>query len=107
MPQLSDAWEKFKDRGLAVLSVSFDLQRADVAAYRRDKWPMPWLHAYAPKGFDGPESAAFDVWGIPKPVLIGPDGTIVSEGNELRGEDLDRTLARVLSEPGAAAPAKK
>lgn len=101
MPNLQRAWETFENRGLAVLSVSFDLQRADVAAYRRDKWSMPWRHAFADGGFDSKESAAFDVWGIPKPVLIGPDGVIEAEGDELRGEKLGQVLARVLGEPAS------
>jgi thiol-disulfide isomerase/thioredoxin len=99
MPNLMQAWETFGDRGLAVLSVSFDLQRADVAAYRRDKWSMPWQHAFADGGFGSKESAAFDVSGIPKPVLVGPDGVIEAEGEELRGEKLSQVLARVLGEP--------
>lgn len=107
MPRLHEAWETFEDRGLEILSVSFDLQPGDVEAYRRDKWAMPWRHAFARGGFSSEESAAFDVWGIPKAVLIGPDGTIVAEGNELRGEELPRTLARVLGVPASAAPAKE
>ena len=106
MPQLQRAWEGFKDRGLAVLSVSFDLKREDVAAYRRDKWPMPWGHAFASQGFGGGESAAFEVWGIPKAILVGPDGVIEAAGEELRGEQLHATLARWLGEPKAGADRK-
>jgi len=107
MPQLHSAWEAFHDRGLGMLSVSFDRLPADVAAYRRDKWPMPWIHAFARDGFASKESAAFDVWGIPKAILIGPDGAIVAEGSELRGERLHQTLARILGESGSAAPRKE
>ena len=106
MPQLHKAWDAFKDRGLALVSVSFDPLRADVAAYRQGKWAMPWTHAFADRGFGSEASAAYDVWGIPKAVLIGPDGTIVAEGDELRGGKLHGVLARVLGEPGAAATGK-
>jgi peroxiredoxin len=103
MPNIHKAWDAFKDRGLAIVGVSFDRQRVDVVAYRRDKWAMPWIHTFVDQGFQSEVSAAYDVWGIPKAVLIGPDGTIVAEGDELRGEKLHGTLARVLGEPGAAA----
>jgi thiol-disulfide isomerase/thioredoxin len=106
MPQLHRAWEGYRDRGLAVLSVSFDRLRADVVAYRRDKWPMPWIHAFAPDGFSSREGAAFDVVGIPKVILVGPDGAIVAEGDDLRGEKLSRSLARVLG-VAEGAPARK
>ncbi|MGH7731924.1 MAG: redoxin domain-containing protein [Candidatus Eiseniibacteriota bacterium] len=106
MPGIHRAWESFKERGLAMVSVSFDRQPADVVAYRRDKWPMPWLHAFAAEGFGGEASAAFDVWGIPKAILIGPDGAIIAEGSDLRGEKLHETLARVLGAPASAAPRK-
>jgi hypothetical protein len=107
MPELHRAWEAYRDRGLAILSVSFDIRRRDVAAYRKDKWPMPWLHAFAEEGMGGKESAVFGIWGIPKPVLIGPDGTIIAQESELRGGKLHQVLARTLGEPGAAAPVKK
>ena len=106
MPTLHRVREAFGEGSLAMVSVSFDRRRADVAVYRRGKWAMPWLHAFASEGFAGKESAAFDVWGIPKAVLIGPEGAIVAEGNELRSERLHQTLARVLGEPGGATPGK-
>ncbi len=107
MPQLHRAWEAYKDRGLDVLSVSFDLRREDVARYRGDRWPMPWRHAFAARGFGGEESAAFEVVGIPKPILLGPDGMIVAAGDELRGEGLHESLARFLGPPGTKAAGQR
>jgi thiol-disulfide isomerase/thioredoxin len=78
MPSLHRAYEQFKDRGLAILSLSFDPDRKDVVSYRMDKWAMPWMHAFAVQGFAGPEAKAFEVIGIPKPILIDPDGKIVA-----------------------------
>ena len=104
MNHLHQAWEKYKDKGLALLSVSLDPRREDVAKYRSGKWPMPWLHAFADGGPANPAARAFEVIGIPKPVLVGPDGTIVAVEEELRRERLDGTLARVLGAedpPGA------
>jgi len=99
MPQLHEAYAKFHPRGLEVLSLSFDLKAADVAPYRKDAaHPMPWHHAFVEKGFQSDLAKAFAVTGIPKPILVGPDGRIVAMGESLRGENLEKTLAKVLPE---------
>lgn len=97
MPHLHRAWERYKDRGLAILSISHDRKAEDVARFRKaPATPMPWLH-----GFHADPPArkalgdAYGVYGIPKPVLIGPDGRIVTTTG-LRGEALERTLTQHL-----------
>ncbi len=57
---------------------------------------MPWLHTFVEGGFKSPLAESFEVWGIPKPILIGPAGTILATDSELRGEKLEATLARHL-----------
>jgi thiol-disulfide isomerase/thioredoxin len=100
MPQLHAAYAKFHPRGLEVLSLSFDLKAADIAPYRRDAaHPMPWHHAFVEKGFTSDLAKAFAVTGIPKPILVGPGGKIVAMGESLRGEDLEKTLAKLLPAP--------
>ncbi len=97
MVYLHKAYDRFEDHGLIILSLSFDQQPEDVEKYRKGEWAMPWLHAFLEGGFQHPISKEFEVWGIPKPILIGPDGTILAtEG--LRGDQLEVTLARHLGE---------
>lgn len=101
MPNLHAAYAQFHPRGLEVLSLSFDQKAADVAPYRKDAaHPMPWHHAFVVKGFQSDLAKAFAVTGIPKPILVGPDGRIVAMGGELRGDALEKTLAKFL--PAAA-----
>ena len=57
---------------------------------------MPWKHAFIEGGFQSPVAEAYGVKGIPKPLLIGPDGSIVASGKDLQGENLERTLAKFL-----------
>ncbi len=100
MPKLHAAFEKFKGKGLQVLSLSFDQKAEDVAPYRKDAaHSMPWNHAFVEGGFQSPLAVAFGVRGIPKPVLVGPDGKILATGNDLRGEDLEKTLEKFLGMP--------
>lgn len=103
---LQRAHEDYKDRGLIILSVSFDENRDDVRRFRGPKWPMPWLHAFQPRGFASDAASAFEIAGIPRPILIDPEGRIVAVDDELRREELDRTLAAVLGRRSVNAPHK-
>ena len=98
MPNLHKAWNAFKGKKFQILSLSFDRKVEHIAPFRAQAaTPMPWNHAFVPGGFTDPLSQAYGVQGIPKPLLIGPDGTIVATGNDLRGEDLEKTLAKFLN----------
>ncbi len=100
MPKLHEAYGKFKDKGLQVLSLSFDHQVEDIAPYRNDPaHSMPWNHAFVEGGFRSPLALAFGVRGIPKPVLVGPDGKILATENDLRGAELEKTLEKFLGKP--------
>lgn len=97
MDELHAAHEKYQDDGLRILSISLDYERQDVQAFRAERWPMPWKHIFA--GFSGEKRSEveerFEVVGIPRPILVGADGTILATGGALRGEKLDQTLARL------------
>lgn len=103
LPDLHDAYESYSDDGFTILSLSFDGSPQEVVAFREDEWAMPWLHAFVEGGFRSDVAEAFDVIGIPKPVLVGPDGTILATGSDLRGEKLAETLADVLGAPDGEA----
>ena len=91
------AWAKFKGKPFDILSLSFDRKVEHIAPFRAEPaTPMPWKHAFIEGGFQNPLSEAYGVKGIPKPVLIGPDGRIVASGSDLRGENLVKTLAKFL-----------
>jgi peroxiredoxin len=99
MPGIHAAWERFRDRGFDVVSVSYDAGRDDVARFR-EHFPMPWRHSFVGVEAlsDGEVAAAWGVTGLPAAYLVGPDGTIIALESELRGEALMETLERVLGE---------
>lgn len=99
MPALHAAYARFKDRGLEILSLSFDRRVEHIAPYRqRPATPMPWKHTFLEGGFKHPLSEAFGVKSIPKPVLVGPDSRIVANGGDLHGAMLERTLEKYLGQ---------
>ncbi|MBC8043278.1 MAG: TlpA family protein disulfide reductase [Rhizobacter sp.] len=100
MPKLHEAYGKFKGKqGFEVLSLSFDQKQEDITKFRAERFKMPWLHTFVEGGFEGAISKNFEVIGIPKPVLIDPKGNIVATEDDLRGENLENTLAKFLGEP--------
>jgi thiol-disulfide isomerase/thioredoxin len=102
MPHLHQAWERYKGAKFEILSLSFDRAKGDIAPFRQKPGsPMPWKHAFVDGGFESPLAKAYAVHGIPRPILIGPDGKILAAGDELRGDDLLATLEKHL---GKAVP---
>ena len=93
---LHNAYEKFKDRNFTILSISFDNREEDVAKFRKERWPMPWHHAYVRNGFFSDLAKRFEVVGIPKVVLVAPGGTILATGEDLRGEELVKTVGKAI-----------
>jgi len=95
-PNVRAAWEKYKDRGLKIISVSLDNER------QRAQWlqaiiddGMPWIHVSDLKGFKSDVVVSYGVNAIPASFLIDPNGRIVAKN--LRGTDLHDKLAEVYS----------
>ncbi len=100
MDNLHKAYDKYRGRNFEILSLSFDEKSETVGSYRQKKWQMPWKHGFVEGNFQSDIARTFEVTGIPKPILVDPNGNIVAMEVDLRGENLDATLARLL---GAAA----
>ncbi len=99
MPAIHKAYDKFKGKkGFEILSLSMDASDNLIAPFRAKKWKMPWLHAFIPGIFEAELAKKFEVAGIPKPVLVGPDGRIIAMQEDLRGDELEKTLTKFLGE---------
>lgn len=97
MKTLHEAYNKFKNKGLEIISFSCDAKPEDVAPFRKDRWPMPWKHVFFGRGKEClyPKiKEDFDLRFIPSPFLIDKTGKIVAMGDELRGEKLIKTLEK-------------
>ncbi|MCB0281623.1 MAG: redoxin domain-containing protein [Calditrichaeota bacterium] len=96
MPNLHEAYNDFKNTNFTILSLSFDPKVDAVDKYRKETWAMPWNHSFVENGFRNDLSKRFEVNGIPKPILVNPEGIIVATETELRGENLKKTLKKYL-----------
>ncbi|WP_160710783.1 TlpA disulfide reductase family protein [Chitinophaga solisilvae] len=92
-PELAATYEKFKDKGFTILSVSLDEKKDKwMQAMKEDK--MTWPQASDLKGSQSPAAAAYGIVGIPASFLISPDGNIIEIG--CHGETLDKKLTEAL-----------
>ena len=96
LPYLQRAWERYRDRGLVIVSLSLDKSPDVVAQFRRKRFAMPWLHGWLRKGFREPVVQMFGVTALPFPILLDPEGKILAFGVQLRAGNLQRTLAQHL-----------
>jgi thiol-disulfide isomerase/thioredoxin len=92
MPYLHEAYRKYHDRGFKILSVAFRDGRSDIRQFRRNRYPMPWLHTLVEREDDQQVRAKFELTGFPRPILIDETGMIIAVDDQLRGEKL---LSRV------------
>lgn len=77
LPDLISTYEKFKDRGLRVISIYLDTADKDVFAYAAElgaNWP---IHMDG-RGWENEVARTYGVTGVPTNVLIGADGEILS-----------------------------
>jgi peroxiredoxin len=107
LPNLVEAYNKFKDKNFTIYSVAIDASESNVTKFRENKNKMPWLkpeeqiesnlpwlHSYAGT-WESDMVAKFEVTGVPSTFLIDPLGKIIAiEG--LRGEELIKTLEKFI-----------
>ena len=98
LPGLHELYEEYEGQGFQIVSLSFDEDPEEVIEFRQGRWEMPWLHVHVPDPWEGEAMHPFEVWGIPKAILVDADGLIVGTDGDVRGEELQETLARFLAE---------
>lgn len=97
IPGLETLSQKLKGRPFEIVSVSLDRKVEDVAAYRKEKSPMAWQHAFVDPKDAGALNARFEITGIPRPILVDAEGYIVATGTKLRGPNLEKTVLEALA----------
>lgn len=91
LPTLQTTHERFADHRFVLLGVVVNDRRSNVERmidHRDIEWPQVYD--------GGALKERFRVRGIPDPILIGPEGTILERGSSLRGDRLLETLASYL-----------
>lgn len=94
-PFLQEAYDKYKSKGFEILSISFDNDMNKVLNYISQK-NLSWHFAIEPKGFESDVAKKLDIFAIPFPILLSPEGKVLAKGSELRGRRLLETLSKNL-----------
>lgn len=94
METLHKAYEKFKDKGFDILSLSLDTSPDVVSKFRNEKWKMPWKNSFIGRSDKNKLTEKFEVTGIPRPILVSKEGKILELNKDLRGSELEMTLSK-------------
>ncbi len=97
LPYLRDAYERFSERGFTILSISEDDSAAAVARFQNTGQPMPWGNALVSEQASGSIKWSFGAWCMPFALLVGPEGTILAMGDDLKGDKLQVTLEKFVN----------
>lgn len=97
IPYLKDVWANYRGEDFQLIGVALD-QDADALQRVVDERGMTWPQVLQEEGFGGPIGERYNVSGIPRAYLIGPDGTIVAK--DFRKEEIEREVRRLMEESG-------
>jgi peroxiredoxin len=97
-PNVVAAFNKYKDKGFHILSVSLDKPDA------KEKWlkaihddGLIWTHVSDLKFWNNAVAVQYGIQSIPQNLLIDPAGRIIAKN--LRGEELQKKLKELFGEP--------
>lgn len=92
MPKVVAAYEKYKEKGLEIVGISLD---SDKASWEKgsEKLNITWPQMSDLGGWKSELAAAYGVNSIPMTLIIDKEGKIIARG--LHGEDLQNKLAEL------------
>jgi peroxiredoxin len=95
---LYEAYEKFNNKGLNIISVSFDKKEEDAKNHIINNKQNSWINVFQVDGFKSELTKNFEIVVIPKPFLIDEKGKIIAIEEQLRGKALEQTLQKFLGD---------
>ena len=96
MPNVVACYEKYHDRGLDIIGISFD-QKKEAWLSAIKSLNMPWVHLSDLKGWQSLGAQTYGIRSIPSNILLDGEGKIIDI--DLRGEMLGAKLEEVLNAP--------
>ncbi len=98
LPNVIAAYNKYHSAGLEVLGISLDRANNEpqLKQFTAEN-KMPWPQIYDGKFWKAALAVKYGIHSIPRPILVnGNTGTILAEGNAVRGKNLDPTIKKAL-----------
>ena len=95
-PNILKNYLKYKDKGFEVYQVSLDRSRSDwVNAIKKDN--LIWYNVSDLKYFQSEAASIYNIDRIPKGFLLDPNGVIIAQDTELRGNRLGEKLNEIFN----------
>jgi thiol-disulfide isomerase/thioredoxin len=94
---IEKVYQKYKNSGFAILTISLDKDIRLVKAFRKKKHSLPWMNGFAADN-NTKLVNDFEVVAIPRMILVNGNGVVISDNpNELEGGKLDKMLDELLN----------
>lgn len=88
------AYEKYKNKGFEIYAISLDKNKEEwVNGIAENN--LPWIHVSDLKGWESPVCIACNIDKVPTSFLLDQEGNVIVK--DLKAEELDRTLDRLLA----------
>lgn len=101
LPELTKVYEKYHARGLEVIGVNLDNDRADVDRFLKEH-KIPWPQIFEGGGMESRLAVEFGIFSLWTMFLVDSDGKVVTTAPRTAAE-LDRQLEKTLTAKSAAA----
>jgi peroxiredoxin len=98
LPELVRIQKKFQDKGLEIVGVCLDSDKATAEAFLKDN-PSPWRQIFEEGGMDGRLATEFGIISLPTMILVNAEGKVVSRNVRMATE-----VETYLEKPIAAKP---
>ena len=102
IPGMLEAYEKYQDKGLEIVSVYIWQRDSDPVAVVKnyvEKQKMPWIilsEALSEKAGQPPHGEKFGIEGVPTMILVDKEGKV--HATDMRGDSLKRELKKLFGE---------
>ena len=95
LPELKKIGEKYRDRGLEIIGVNLDNDRADVDAFLKAN-PLSWPQIAEGGGLEGRLAIEYGITSVPTIFLADAQGKVINR-NMRNAADVDRQLEKLLA----------
>jgi hypothetical protein len=96
MPHLHKAFERFKSSNFTIYSIATYDESQKVKKFREEKYKMPWFHSVLDRTQSVSIWKLLEVSGVPRQIIISPDGKIFYAGSGGIGDKLEKLLETYL-----------
>jgi len=96
MAFLHELFEEFGQKGLSIISLSLDKRVEDIEKFRKDNWPMPWMHVWVEEGWNDMMVKTFRVLRLPTLIVVGPDHRVIGISPEFDDDQIREMIKAAL-----------